>query len=102
MLAAQRFQIIFIQRLHANGNTVHPRRAIAPEIFGLDTCWIGLKGNFNRICNGPKLRDLVNDFRNSGRRHERRRAAAKENAAHLAARRDVGKPFQFRGKRLCK
>ena len=51
MLAAQRLQVSFIERLHPNRHAVHSRRAVAPEISA-STLVDWPQSNFNRTATG--------------------------------------------------
>ena len=95
MLAAQRFQIIIVQRLHADRNAVDAGRAITPEILRFDGGRVGFKGDLDMRRDCPERGDRVEHMAHGPGRHQRGRAAAEKNAADNAARRLRGEPCEF-------
>ena len=45
--AAQRFQVLIVQALHANGQTVHARVAIGGEVGCIHRAGVGFQGDFD-------------------------------------------------------
>ena len=81
--AAEALQVIIAQRLKAHRHAIDARRAIALEAPRFDAARIGFERDLGIAIDRPQLRDLVEDRRDRLRLHQRRRTAAKEDAAHL-------------------
>ena len=77
---AEEFQVPVVQRLDAERHAVDAGRAIAAEARRLDARRIGLHGDLDAVRHMPVLRDAVEHGLDRCRIHQRRRAAAHEDA----------------------
>ncbi|GBE43770.1 hypothetical protein BMS3Bbin10_01851 [bacterium BMS3Bbin10] len=80
----QRLEAGIVKRLDAEGNPVHAARPEAREAVRLDAGRVRLQSNFNVPAKGPVAGDAL-QYRGGGfGPHARGRAAAEEDAEHLA------------------
>jgi hypothetical protein len=86
---AEEAEVRVVQRLDAERDAVDARRAVATEARRLDTRRIGLERDFRIVCDRPVLRHGLEDRAHRRRLHQRRRAAAEEDARDGAALRPV-------------
>src|SRR5262245_10568552 len=83
--AAEIAQVGVVEGLHAERDAVDPRGAVVAKPRRLDGGRIGLQRDLGARIQGPEAADLVQQGMDGGCRHERRRAAAEEDAAYPAA-----------------
>ena len=81
---AEQSQIGVVQRLHAERDAVDAGRAIAAEARGLDRRGICLQRDLGAAGHGPVACHRIEHRGDRFRLHQRRRAAAEEDAGHLA------------------
>ena len=82
--APERLQDVVAQRLHAERHAIDTRRAIAAKAGRLDAARVGLERDLGAGLDAPQRRDLIEDRRDRLRLHQRRRAAAEEDAGNDA------------------
>ena len=83
--AAKLFQRRIVERLHAERDAVDAGGAIAAKARRLDAGRIGFERDLDIGRHGPVLADGVEDRADGLGLHQRRRAAAEEDARHGAA-----------------
>ncbi len=85
--AAEGAQVRVVERLHADRDAVDAGVTVAAKAAGLDAGRVRLQRDLGVRLDRPARGDRLEDRADGGRRHQRRRAAAEEDRAHLASRR---------------
>lgn len=94
--ATQFLEVMIVQSLYTQRNSVHPGVSECAELVRLDGTGIGLKGDFHVIPQSPELGDPVDDSPDRVWIHQARCSASEENRTDDAVWQFFCIPVHFR------
>ena len=95
MHSPERLETLIVERLHSKRKPIDAGRRVAGEALRLDGCRIGFERDLDIGIDTPKRGDAIEDRCDRLRSHQRRRAAAEEDAGDGAPRREVREAIEL-------